>query len=131
MSLYTKLIGMAGVLVLTSPLVFAQTTPATTTTTTTTTTIPVKKRPMGIEARQRRQQKRIAQGVNSGQLTAGETSRLEKREAGIERREDRMRAQNGGTLKPGQRKAINKQLNSTSKAIYRDKHNRRTQQNHK
>jgi len=38
---------------------------------------------MGVNARQDRQQNRINQGVHSGQLTPGETSRIEKNETGI------------------------------------------------
>lgn len=120
MSLYKKLIGTAGVLVLASPLVMAQATPATTAT-----IAPVNRR-MNIEARQRRQQHRIAQGVRSGQLSAGETARLERREAGIERREQKMRF-SGGKFTPGERRAVQKQLNSTNRQIYRAKHNKRTQ----
>jgi hypothetical protein len=126
MSLYKKLMGMAGLVVLASPLVMAQqATPATPATPASAAT-PVRRRPMNIEARQRRQQRRIAQGVRSGQLTAGETARLERREAGIERREQRMRA-SGGKFTPGERRAVQRQLNSTNRQIYRAKHNKRTQ----
>ncbi len=129
MSLYRKLIGMAGVLALASPLVLAQQTTSTTTTTPATAAnpaTPVRKRPMSIEARQHRQQRRIAQGVKSGELTANETRRLERREAGIERREQKMRA-SGGKFTKGERKAVQKQLNSTSKQIYREKHDQQKQ----
>lgn len=126
MSLYKKLIGMAGVLALASPLALAQQAASTTTTTPATTVAPVKKRPMNIEARQRRQQRRIAQGVRSGQLTPAETAKLEKREAGIERREQRMRA-SGGKFTKGERKAIQKQLNNESKQIYKEKHDAQKQ----
>lgn len=125
MSLFKKLIGMAGVLVLASPLALAQTTPATTTTPATAAT-PVRKRPMNIEARQRRQQRRIGQGIQSGQLTAKEGAKLERREAGIERREQRMRA-SGGKFTKGERKAVQKQLNNTSKQIYKEKHDQQKQ----
>ena len=39
-----------------------------------------------VGQRQRNQQERIAQGVKSGQLTAGETAHLEGREAAIQQR---------------------------------------------
>jgi len=74
-----------------------------------------------INARKENQQDRIAQGVKSGQLTAGETSRLEAREAHINRQEARMKA-NGG-LTAADRAKINREQNRTSRAIYRDKHN--------
>ena len=51
-----------------------------------------------INQRKGDQQDRIANGVKSGQLTAGETSRLEHQEAGINREERGMRAQDNGHL---------------------------------
>ncbi len=93
------------------------------TTTTTTTTPP--KHPHSINARQRRQQKRIAQGVNSGQLTAAEAARLEKQEAAINAREQKMR-ESGGKFTKGERMAIQKQQNRVSRRIYKQKHDRQT-----
>jgi hypothetical protein len=109
----TKVIFVLGAVLMLSPLVPAQENTA----------IPPQRERMNIEARQRRQQRRIAQGVRSGQLTARETARLERREAGIERREQRMRA-SGGKFTPGERRAIQRQLNSTSRQIYREKHDK-------
>src|SRR2546430_16648473 len=68
------------------------------------------------------QQERIAQGVKSGQLTAGEASRLEGREAAIHREIRHDRAENGGTLTPAERRRVNRQENRTSRSIYRQKH---------
>lgn len=76
-----------------------------------------------VPERKENQQDRIAQGVKSGQLTAGETSRLESREAHINRETSRDRAANGGRLTPAERARVNRQQNRTSRAIYRDKHN--------
>jgi methionine-rich copper-binding protein CopC len=69
------------------------------------------------------QQDRIAQGVKSGQLTAGETSRLEHQEAGINKEERGMRAQDHGHLTSQDRKTLHAQQNQESRRIYRDKHN--------
>jgi len=80
-----------------------------------------------VPPRQERQQQRIAQGVKSGQLTAGETARLESRDARINRQIARERQANGGKLSAGERKQANQELNHTSRAIYRDKHNDRVQ----
>jgi hypothetical protein len=76
-----------------------------------------------VKDRRENQQDRIAQGVRSGQLTAGETARLEKREARVnhEIRNDR-RAHKGHLTRP-ERRQINRQQNRLSKSIYRDKHN--------
>jgi hypothetical protein len=63
--------------------------------------------------------------VKSGELTAGETSRLEHQEAGINKEERGMRAQDNGHLTAQDRKTINHQQNVESKRIYTDKHNGR------
>ena len=80
-----------------------------------------------INERKKNQQDRIAQGVKSGELTAGETARLESREAGINRQEARMRAADNGHLTAADRAKINREQNAASRAIYRDKHNARKQ----
>jgi hypothetical protein len=79
-----------------------------------------------INQRKADQQKRIAQGVKSGQLTAGETSRLEHQEAGINKEEKGMRAQDNGHLTAQDRKTLHQQQNQESRRIYRDKHNAKT-----
>jgi hypothetical protein len=76
-----------------------------------------------INQRKVDQQDRIAQGVKSGQLTAGETSHLEHQEAGINREERGMRAQDNGHLTRQDRRTIHRQQNQESRRIYRDKHN--------
>jgi hypothetical protein len=79
-----------------------------------------------IGQRSENQQDRIAQGVKSGQLTAGETARLENREQGINREVSADKQANGGKLTGADRKAINQSQNKASRSIYRDKHNGRT-----
>jgi hypothetical protein len=76
-----------------------------------------------INQRKTDQQGRIAQGVKSGQLTAGETSHLEHQEAGINKEERGMRAQDNGHLTKSDRSTLHKQQNQESRRIYRDKHN--------
>jgi hypothetical protein len=76
-----------------------------------------------INQRKTDQQDRIANGVRSGQLTAGETSHLERQEAGINREERGMRAQDNGHLTRQDRRTIHHQQNQESRRIYRDKHN--------
>lgn len=76
-----------------------------------------------VDQRAENQQDRIAQGVKSGQLTPGETARLERKEARIDRQIQRDRAQNGGKLTPAERRQINREQNRTSRQIYRAKHN--------
>ncbi|WP_158945910.1 hypothetical protein [Granulicella sp. S190] len=76
-----------------------------------------------INQRKGDQQQRIGQGVQSGQLTAGETSHLEHQEAGINKEEHGMRAQDNGHLTKSDRQTLHKQQNQESRRIYRDKHN--------
>ena len=106
-----KTLTLAATLALTPAAIFAQT-PATTDKPT-------------INQRKENQQDRIGQGVTSGQLTAGETSRLEHQEAGINKEEKGMRAQDNGHLTKQDRRTLNHQQNVESRRIYRDKHNGR------
>jgi hypothetical protein len=76
-----------------------------------------------INQRKENQQDRIAQGVKSGRLTAGETARLEHQQAGINKEERGMRAQDNGHLTQADRKTLHQQQNQESRRIYRDKHN--------
>ncbi len=80
-----------------------------------------------IHQRKEKQQDRIANGVKSGQLTAGETKHLEKQEVAINHEEHAMRAQDNGHLTRQDRKTIHHQQNQESRRIYRDKHNTRVQ----
>jgi hypothetical protein len=80
-----------------------------------------------VGKRAENQQDRIAQGVKSGQLTAGETARLEGREAKINKEVHNDRVANGGKLTSAERRQVNRQDNRTSRAIYRKKHNGRVQ----
>jgi hypothetical protein len=75
--------------------------------------------------RKENQQDRIAQGVKSEQLTAGETSKLENQQQGINREASGNRQANGGTLTGADKKALNQQQNKASKNIYNKKHNAR------
>ena len=80
-----------------------------------------------VGARAENQQDRIANGVRSRQLTAGETKHLESREANINHEVKADRAANGGKLTPEERAHVNQQQNNVSRSIYNDKHNGATQ----
>jgi hypothetical protein len=80
-----------------------------------------------INERRENQQDRIAQGVKSGQLTAGETANLEGKEAGLNHEIHNDRSMNNGHLTPGEKAQVNRQQNRLSRQIYRDKHNARKQ----
>jgi hypothetical protein len=88
---------------------------------------PAEKSKPTIAQRKENQQDRIANGVQSGQLTAGETANLEKKEAAINKETATDRAANGGKLTAAEKKQINGQQNQVSKQVYKDKHNANTQ----
>jgi hypothetical protein len=91
-----------------------------------TTATPAAKPKPTVAQRKENQQDRIAQGVKSGQLTAGETANLETKEAAINGETKADRAANGGKLSAAEKKQINGQQNQLSKQIYKDKHNANT-----
>jgi hypothetical protein len=68
------------------------------------------------------QQDRIASGIASGKLSAGQTARLEKNEAAINQEVRTDRKLNGGHLTKAEKGQVNRQLNRTSGKIYRAKH---------
>jgi hypothetical protein len=80
-----------------------------------------------INQRKEIQQDRIAQGVRSGQLTAGETRNLETKESAMNREEHGMRAADDGRLTAADRATLNRQQNKLSRQIYDKKHNARVQ----
>jgi hypothetical protein len=80
-----------------------------------------------VGKREERQQDRIAQGVKSGQLTAGEAAHLEHNEAKINRQIAADRKANGGKLTQQEKRQINKEQNRESRQIYRAKHNNKHQ----
>jgi len=80
-----------------------------------------------VGQRRENQQDRIAQGIKSGQLTAGETAKLENQQRGINQQVKADRAANGGKLTAGEKKQINHEQNAASKNIYNKKHNANTQ----
>jgi hypothetical protein len=73
------------------------------------------------KARQVRQQKRIAQGVRSGELTRAEARHMERRTARVHGSIVRDRI-DGGVFTPRERLKAQHRLNHQSRAIYRQKH---------
>jgi hypothetical protein len=82
--------------------------------------------PPTIQQRKENQQDRIANGVQSGQLTAGETKNLETKEADLNHEEHTMRSEDDGHLTSADRTTLNNQQNHLSNNIYGDKHNAAT-----
>jgi hypothetical protein len=80
-----------------------------------------------VNQRLENQQDRINQGIKSGELTRKEAGNLEAKDARIKNNERFDRKANGGKLTPAERASLQKQLNKSSKTIYKDKHNGKTQ----
>ncbi len=77
-----------------------------------------------INERQERQQDRIEQGLKSGELTQREAARLERQEAKIAAEEKAFRSD--GKLSKRERAKLQRDLNKTSRRIYRQKHDAQT-----
>lgn len=79
-----------------------------------------------VNQRQRNQERRIEQGVQSGHLTDKETARLEKEQAEIADEEKAFRSD--GKLTRRERAKLQRDLNRSSRHIYRQKHDAQKQQ---
>jgi Skp family chaperone for outer membrane proteins len=82
------------------------------------------KRDPGVNARQHAQQKRVHQGVHSGQLTKGEAKTLHQEQKAL-RAEERA-YKSDGKLTLQERKDLHQDANQLSKDIYRQKHDGQT-----
>lgn len=85
--------------------------------------------PATVGQRKENQQDRIANGVASGQLTAGEAKNLENREAGLNAETRSMRTADDGHLTAADKAKLNRRQNRLSNSIYADKHNAAEQHN--
>lgn len=79
-----------------------------------------------IQARQNRQQARIAHGVRDGQITPNGAAHAEANQARIASQENRMRAADGGRLTAGDRHQLAREQNRTSRGLYDRNHNAAT-----
>jgi hypothetical protein len=79
--------------------------------------------PGTYQGREDHQQDRIANGVQSGQLTAGETKSLEHQEARLNGQAAADRAGDNGHLTAAERGHLNGEQNHLSHEIHADKHN--------
>ena len=76
-----------------------------------------------VNRREQRQQERIAEGVKSGELTPGETARLERQQQHIVNEEKRDLALHNGHLTRREQIRLNREQNRASRNIYAKKHN--------
>jgi len=79
-----------------------------------------------VNRREQNQQNRIGNGVKTGQLTPGETRRLERGEQRLQNNEKKDMAKDNGHLTKKDQHQLNRQANHMSKRIYKDKHNAKT-----
>lgn len=82
----------------------------------------------GIDQRQANQQRRIDQGVKSGELTQKEAARLERGQDKVQKMEDK--AKSDGTVTAKERKRLQHAENVQSRKIYREKHDRQRDRDH-
>lgn len=81
-----------------------------------------------VDQREANQERRIQQGVNSGQLTQREAQRLENQQGRIERAEDKAKADGKVTAK--ERAHLGNMQDRASHDIGREKHDRQRDMNH-
>ncbi len=80
------------------------------------------KHPMSVNSRLKRQQARINQGIQSGELSRSEAKNLERHDANIATDVKIDKSLNGGKLTPSERKNLERRLNKQSGRIFRKKH---------
>jgi hypothetical protein len=73
-----------------------------------------------VDQRQANQEKRIDQGIASGELTKREARRMNRQQAAVDRAEDKAKAD--GTVTAQERRRLTKAQNATSRHIRRQKH---------
>lgn len=79
-----------------------------------------------IDQRQANQERRIDQGVASGELTKREARRLNRQQAAVNKAEDKAKAD--GTVTALERKRLTRAQNQTSTNIARQKHDKQDRQ---
>ena len=77
-----------------------------------------------IDQRQANQERRIDQGIQSGQLTEREADRLQRQQDHIQNMENKALAD--GNLSKGERRRIRRAQNRASRQIWRQKHDAQT-----
>ena len=75
-----------------------------------------------VDQRQQNQEKRIDQGVKSGELTKGEAAKLDVQQAKIQN--DKVKAKSDGKVTKKERMKLKKEQNHASRTIARKKHNK-------
>jgi hypothetical protein len=79
--------------------------------------------PNQVNNREANQQQRTANGLRSGQMTAGEAARTDRNQGSADQQVHNQRTANGGALDHQQKQQANKQENKDSHQISRENHN--------
>jgi len=75
-----------------------------------------------VGRRAENQQDRIANGIATGKMTAGQAARIENQEAAVNHEIHADRKANDGKLTGAEKAQVNRQQNHMSREIYRAKH---------
>jgi hypothetical protein len=75
-----------------------------------------------VGRRAENQQDRIANGIATGKMSAGQAAHVERQEAGVNHEIHADRKANGGKLTGAEKAQVNHQQNRMSHEIYKDKH---------
>ena len=89
------------------------------------TTTPPEQKPATVNQRLEHQHDRIQAGVTEDQLTKGEATHLRAEDGAIHAQEKVYRQANDGKLTKGERGRLKRELNRSSRQIYRDRRNNR------
>lgn len=77
-----------------------------------------------VNARQTRQQQRIANGVKNNRMTPQQTAHVEQREANVQRSEQKDMSKHNGHLTKNEQQNLNHRENRISNTIRNDKHSK-------
>ena len=75
-----------------------------------------------VNDRLENQQKRIHEGVKSGELTPQEARKLHREDRAVRRQERRYARHHGGHISKGEQEKLNREENGVSRQIYQEKH---------
>jgi hypothetical protein len=75
-----------------------------------------------VGRRAENQQDRIANGIATGKMSAGQAAHIESKEAAVNKEIRTDRQANGGKLTGAEKAQVNRQQNRMSRQIYKDKH---------
>ena len=79
-----------------------------------------------VDQQEQNQEKRVEQGIKSGELTKGEAAHLEAQQGKIKVDEAKAKAKADGKVTAKERAKLKREQNRASRDVYRKKHNKRS-----